>query len=83
MRPGSRLTLAAYYQSNKADNVSNALMGVLSGDYILSKRTDVYATVAYAAATRYGDGQYTPVGVTSDTAFGPNQTGVTLGIRHR
>jgi predicted porin len=83
IKPAVRLTLAAYYQSNKADNVSNALMGVLSGDYILSKRTDVYATVAYAAATRYGDGQYTPVGVTSDTAFGPNQTGVTLGIRHR
>lgn len=81
--PYFRVTAAAYYQSNKADNVSNSLMGVLGADYILSKRTDVYATVAYAASTHYANDQYTPVGLTSDTAFGPNQTGVTLGIRHR
>jgi predicted porin len=58
-------------------------MGVLSGDYSLSKRTDLYATVAYASATHYANGSFTPVGVTSDTAFASNQTGVTLGIRHR
>lgn len=81
--PYFRVTAAAYYQSNKADNVSNSLMGVLGADYILSKRTDVYATVAYAASTHYANDRYTPVGLTSDTAFGPNQTGVTLGIRHR
>ncbi|HEX3637923.1 MAG TPA: hypothetical protein VHV99_21060 [Paraburkholderia sp.] len=43
-------------------------MGVPGADYILSKRADVYATVAYAASTRYANHQYTPVGLTSDTA---------------
>jgi hypothetical protein len=45
--------------------------------------TDVCATVAYAASTHYANDRYTPVGLTSDTAFGPNQIGVTRGIRHR
>lgn len=81
--PAFQLTTALYYQSNQTKNVSNSIMGVLSGDYSLSKRTDLYATVAYAAATRYANGTYTPVGVTDDTAYGPNQTGVTVGIRHR
>ncbi|MEQ5842390.1 porin [Paraburkholderia acidicola] len=81
--PVFRLTAATYYQSNKTHNVSNSWMGVLSADYLLSKRTDLYATVAYAAATRYANGSYTPVGVTDETAFASNQTGVTLGIRHR
>jgi len=81
--PSFNLTTAAYYQSNKAAAASNAWMGVISADYILSKSTDLYATVAYAAATRDGNGAYTPVGINNDTAFGPNQTGVTLGIRHR
>jgi predicted porin len=40
-RPELCLTPAAYYQSRKADHVSNAVMGVLGADYILSKRTDV------------------------------------------
>ncbi|WP_260858443.1 porin [Paraburkholderia sp. BCC1885] len=81
--PAFQLTAATYYQSNKTADVSNSWMGVLSADYSFSKRTDVYATVAYAAATRYANGTYTPVGVTDATAYGPNQTGVTLGIRHR
>lgn len=78
-----RLTGAVYYQTNKTADVSNSWMGVVSADYTLSKRTDLYATVAYAAATRFGNDQYTATGVTSSTAFGPNQTAVTLGIRHR
>jgi predicted porin len=81
--PSFQLTAGTYYQSNKTANVSNSWMGVLSGDYSLSKRTDLYATVAYAAATRYANGTYTPIGVTDATAFASNQTGVTLGIRHR
>ena len=81
--PALQVTTAVYYQSNKTKNVSNSIMGVLSSDYALSKRTDVYATVAYAAATRYANGTFTPVGVTDETAFGANQTGVTVGIRHR
>ncbi|KXU82991.1 porin [Paraburkholderia monticola] len=81
--PAVQLTTAVYYQSNKTKDVSNSIMGVVSGDYSLSKRTDLYATVAYAAATRYANGTFTPVGVTDETAFGANQTGVTVGIRHR
>lgn len=81
--PAFQLTAATYYQENNTAHVSNAWMGVLSGDYALSKRTDVYATLAYAAATRNANGTYTPVGVTDETAFAANQTGVTLGIRHR
>ncbi|MGH8778442.1 porin [Paraburkholderia sp.] len=81
--PFLRVTWGTYYQANKAVKVSNAWMNVLSTDYSLSKRTDVYATVAYAAATRYANGTFTPVGTTTDTAFGANQTGVTVGIRHR
>ncbi|WP_206950977.1 porin [Trinickia acidisoli] len=81
--PAFQLTAALYYQSNATSGVSNSIMGVLSGDYTLSKRTDVYATVAYAAATHNGNGTFTPVGVTDDTAFWANQTGVTVGIRHR
>jgi predicted porin len=81
--PAFQLTTALYYQSNKADDVSNSWMGVISGSYSLSKRTTLYTTVAYAASTHNGDGSYTPVGLTSDTAFLSNQTGVTVGIRHR
>lgn len=78
-----RLTGAYYYQVNTAANVSNAWMTVLMADYFLSKRTDLYTTLAYAKATRYANGSYTPVGLTDDTAFLDNQTGVTVGIRHR
>jgi predicted porin len=81
--PSVKLTTALYYQTNRAAGVSNSWMGVFSGDYILSKRTDVYATVAYAASTHYANGQTTPVGVTDASAFASNQTGVTIGIRHR
>jgi predicted porin len=83
LTPALKLTAAAYYQSNKTSGVSNSIMGVVSSDYALSKRTDVYATVAYAAATRNANGTFTPVGVTDETAFWANQTAVTVGIRHR
>jgi predicted porin len=81
--PAFQLTGAVYYQSNATKGVSNAIMGVVSADYALSKRTDVYATVGYAAATRNANGTFTPVGVTDETAFWANQTAVTFGIRHR
>ncbi|PLZ00025.1 porin [Burkholderia sp. WAC0059] len=83
VQPQWTVTAAAYYEQNDTPKTSNAWMGVLSTQYALSKRTSLYATVAYAQATRYGNGQYTPVGTTDATAFGPNQTGVTLGMFHR
>ncbi|WP_293022098.1 porin [Pandoraea sp.] len=81
--PRVKLTAAAYYQQAGQSGVSNALMGVLSGQYHLSRRTDLYATLAYAGATHNGDGSYTAVGVTKSTAFMAVQTAATLGIRHR
>jgi predicted porin len=81
--PANKLTLAYYYQQNDTPKVSNSWMTVLSDDYALSKRTDLYATLAYAESTRNGNGSYTPVGVTDATAFADNQTGIMLGIRHR
>ena len=78
------LTAAYYYELNKTPNTSNSWMGVLSAQYHLSKRTALYATVAYAEATHLENGNsYTPVGTTDSTAFGPNQTGVTLGMYHK
>ena len=53
------------------------------GDVTLMGLTAAAYYHAYAAATHYANDQYTAVGLTSDMAFGPNQTGVTLGIRHR
>lgn len=81
--PAFKLTTAYYYQINDTAKVSNAWMGVIDGDYALSKDTDLYATLGYAESTRNGNGSYTPVGVTDATAFAAEQTGITLGIRHR
>jgi len=81
--PAVKLTTAYYYQINETAKVSNSWLGIFSSDYALSKRTDVYATLAYAESTRNGNGSYTPVGVTDATAFADNQTGITIGIRHR
>jgi predicted porin len=81
--PFVQLTAAAYYQDDKLPGVSNSLMGVLSAQYHLSMRTDLYATVAYATATHGAGDTYMPVGVTSETAFAGNQTAATVGIRHR
>ncbi|QGZ64924.1 porin [Paraburkholderia acidisoli] len=78
-----KLTAAYYYDVDKTPKMSNTWMGVLSAQYALSKRTSLYATVAYAEATRYANGTYTPVGTNDSTAFGPNQTGVTLGMFHK
>ncbi|WP_414447369.1 porin [Burkholderia sp. 22PA0099] len=75
-----KVTAAYYYDQDKTPGNSNTWMGVLSTQYALSKRTSLYATVAYAQATRGNNGAYTPVGTTDSTAFGPNQTGVTLGM---
>ncbi|MBA1364075.1 porin [Burkholderia gladioli] len=78
-----KVTAAYYYDQDKTPGNSNTWMGVLSTQYALSKRTSLYATVAYAQTTRGKNGTYTPVGTTDATAFGPNQTGVTLGMFHR
>jgi predicted porin len=78
-----KLTAAYYYVQDKTPGNSNTWMGVLSSQYALSKRTSLYATVGYAQATRGADGVFTPVGTTDTTAFGSNQTGVTIGMFHR
>ena len=78
-----KVTAAYYFDQDKAPGESNTWMGVLSTQYALSKRTSLYATVAYAQATHGANDTYTPVGTTDSTAFGPNQTGVTLGMFHK
>ncbi|WP_233835812.1 porin [Paraburkholderia sp. ZP32-5] len=78
-----KTTAAYYYVQDKTPGNSNTWMGVLSTQYSLSKRTALYATVAYAQATRGANGVFTPVGTTADTAFASNQTGVTLGMYHQ
>ncbi|HEY2022343.1 hypothetical protein [Paraburkholderia sp.] len=78
-----KATAAYYYVQDKTPGNSNTWMGVPSTQYALSGRTALYATLAYAQATRGVNGAFTPVGTTADTAFGSNQTGVTIGMFHQ
>jgi predicted porin len=55
-------------------------MAVLGVDYLLSKRTDIYATAAYA---HNKDGSALGVNGYGTVAPGYNQTGVTIGMRQR
>jgi predicted porin len=80
LTPFIQLTAAAYYQDVHR-NSSSSVMGVLSGDYLLSKRTDLYATVAYArndANANLGVNGYG-----SNVGKGRDQAGVVLGVRHK
>ncbi|MFT4507375.1 porin [Caballeronia sp. 15711] len=74
-----QITGVAYY--NDVHGSSNdSLLGVLSADYSLSKRTDLYATAAYT----HNKGRAT-LGVNgyATAAAGYDQTGINVGIRHR
>lgn len=80
LTPAAQLTAAAYYQDVHR-SLSSSLMGVISGDYALSKRTDVYLTVAYARNDRNANLGVNGYG--SAIATGYDQTGAVVGIRHR
>jgi predicted porin len=71
----------------KKHYLAAALAGAASLPAFARSSVTLYGVIdtnlEYAAATRYANGTFTPVGVTDETAFGANQTGVTVGIRHR
>lgn len=77
--PAFALTGAAYYTNTKNSN-NDPWLYVLSGDYSLSKRTDAYLNVAYAR--NKGNNTF-GVGGFGSAEAGANQTGATVGIRHR
>lgn len=80
--PALTLTGAVYYQDIK--NVPSGAdadpsLYVLRAKYGLSKRTDLYAAVAYASAKNNK-----LVGVSRDDAgFGTSQNGFIMGVQHR
>lgn len=77
--PALQLTAAAYYQDVHASS-ADPWMAVLNADYSLSKRTDVYATAAFA---RNRNGSALGVNGYGTVAAGYDQTGVTLGMRQK
>lgn len=79
MTPALQLTAAAYYQDVHASS-ADPWMAVLNADYSLSKRTDVYATAAFA---RNRNGSALGVNGYGTVAAGYDQTGVTLGMRQK
>ncbi|RKE34705.1 putative porin [Paraburkholderia sp. BL23I1N1] len=77
--PALQLTAAAYYQDVHASS-ADPWMGVLNADYSLSKRTDLYATAAFA---RNKSGSALGVNGYGTVAAGYNQTGFTVGMRQK
>ncbi|MCY1244928.1 Outer membrane porin protein 32 precursor [compost metagenome] len=55
-------------------------MFVLSADYSLSKRTDVYLNVGYS---KNKSGSALGLNGVGTVVAGENQTGATVGLRHR
>jgi predicted porin len=93
LTPAFSLSGAAYYQDFR-NNGADPWQFVLTGDYALSKRTDLYTSLSYVknkdgSALSVGDG-YTTTGVggTAGTtgapvAPGKNQFGAVVGVRHK
>lgn len=77
--PALQLTAVGYYQDVHSAS-ADAWLAVLSADYFLSKRTDLYATVGYA---RNKNNAALGVNGYGTVAPGHNQTGVTLGLRQK
>lgn len=82
LTPAFSLTGAAYYQDFRSSG-ADPWQFVLTGDYALSKRTDLYATASFVknknnSALSVGDGY--------GSAFvqpGKNQIGGVVGVRHK
>lgn len=77
--PAFKLTGAAYYHDTR-NTSADPWMFVLSADYSLSKRTDAYVNVGYV---RNKDGANLGLNGAGTAQAGENQTGVTIGMRHR
>ncbi len=79
--PALVLTGAAYYTDNRNSSADPWLF-VLSADYAFSKRTDVYLNIGYAK-NKNGSTQGLSGSGSTFVAAGENQTGATIGLRHR
>lgn len=77
--PAFELTAVAYYQDVHSTS-ADPWLAVLSADYFLSKRTDVYATAGFA---RNKDHSSLGVNGYGTVAPGYNQTGFTVGMRQK
>ncbi|HEY8608607.1 MAG TPA: porin [Noviherbaspirillum sp.] len=80
LSPALKLT-GAVYHTDRRDSSADPTSLVLSADYSLSKRTDLYLTVAHA---RNKSGSNLGLnGFGSSIIAGENQTGIVAGVRHR
>ncbi|SDJ49343.1 Outer membrane protein (porin) [Paraburkholderia steynii] len=77
--PAFVLTATGYYQDVHSTG-ADPWLAVLCADYLLSKRTDVYATAGFA---RNKDGSALGVNGYGTVAAGHNQTGVVIGMRQK
>lgn len=77
--PAFVLTATAYYQDVHSTS-ADPWLAVLCADYLLSKRTDVYATAGFA---RNKGGSALGVNGYGTVAAGHNQTGVVIGMRQK
>lgn len=78
--PALKLT-GAVYHTDRRDSSADPTSLVLSADYSLSKRTDVYLNLGYA---RNKSGSNLGLnGFGSSIVAGENQTGLLAGVRHR
>ncbi|GAB2890415.1 porin [Paraburkholderia jirisanensis] len=71
---------ASVYHTQFHNPHGGPTMGVLLVDYLLSKRTELYAEGAYVHNRSFSDVGIRGTGV--DVTAGVNQTGVTVGLRH-
>ncbi|WP_354683062.1 porin [Cupriavidus necator] len=78
--PALGLTLAGYYFDDKRSD-ADPWSAVLSGNYVLSKRTDAFLTVGYVKNRNNSNLGLNGFG--STIGPGQNQTGVTLSVRHK
>lgn len=77
--PSFQLTAAGYYHDVHSTG-ADPWLAVINADYFLSKRTDLYATVAYA---HNKDNSALGVNGYGTVAPGHNQTGATIGLRQK
>ncbi|KAA0179180.1 MULTISPECIES: porin [Cupriavidus] len=81
LTPAFSVTGAAYYQDFRRTG-ADPWQFALTGDYALSKRTDIYASVSYALnkdGSQLGVAGYGPANVQADK----DQIGAIVGVRHK
>ncbi|MBP0624858.1 porin [Cupriavidus consociatus] len=86
--PALSVTGSAYYQNLREGNAGNPWLFVALVDYTLSKRTDIYTSVAYSLNRGKSNlgvvGFNDQLGASSEAVRpGANQFGAIVGIRHK